>query len=179
MEEVSHAVNWLMENRGLTEAELIDNQAFTDTVIQATRVAASSASNEKLERLRNAIINSATKDVPVDGLRNHFMRLVEVLSVCDIQVLNFLYDIRDRHKQYGIGMPVGYRDKAVTKVILENVPSLANNGFLLSMTIRHLQDESLVSNISNYNTIVKPYHRGLCSAYGQAFIQFVTIPQES
>ena len=75
---------------GIVE-ELQNNEAFVDTLMQASTVAMRTSQVEKLEALRNAIQNAALAE-PDDSLRPMFLQLVDRFTPMHLELLALLDD---------------------------------------------------------------------------------------
>lgn len=68
----------LLHEKGAVDVEkLRDYPTFVDTVIQATRIAATTSNRAKLDALRAAVTNAATWESPDETRRQMFLRLVD------------------------------------------------------------------------------------------------------
>ena len=74
--------------------ELAQNEEFGTTVLRATNVVMSTHRKEKHDMLRNAVLNSALPDAPVDDERTVFLNLIEEFSVTHIFILLSLEQFR-------------------------------------------------------------------------------------
>jgi hypothetical protein len=92
MESVASGLRALENKKGMDIEKLSTNEAFIDTVLQATVAAVGTSRREKLEALRNAVLNSALPGSPNDSIRSYFLSIVEDLSVAHIQMLALFDD---------------------------------------------------------------------------------------
>jgi hypothetical protein len=75
----------------LSAESLRDNEAFQATILQAARLATSTASSEKRELLQNAVLNSAIGTID-ENIRQIFLEMIESMTPMHIVLLNFLND---------------------------------------------------------------------------------------
>jgi hypothetical protein len=73
-------------------ADLSKNDAFVSSVLQASRIAMRTHQEEKLEALRNAVLNSAIPGAPDDDLQLMFLNFVDTFTPWHLRVLAFLND---------------------------------------------------------------------------------------
>lgn len=66
-----------------------DDPAFVTTLLQATQIALRSHQEEKLEALRNAVVNSAMGAGPEDDLRAIFLNLIDAFTPTHLRILKF------------------------------------------------------------------------------------------
>lgn len=91
MEDIAEALRSLEQNRGINIETLQNNDLFITVVIQATRVATGNHQKQKLEALKNAIINSASSRENED-VQIVFIRFIDELTPSHVFLLNFLID---------------------------------------------------------------------------------------
>jgi hypothetical protein len=87
MNQVVDALNKLNARKGITLEDLTTNEQFQTTLIQATHAAMRHHQHEKLEALKNAILNSALPSAPEDSLQQMYLNLVESLTVWHLRLL--------------------------------------------------------------------------------------------
>jgi hypothetical protein len=96
MKEVGQALQELEKNRGVKLEGLQTNEAFVTVVLQATQTALRNHQREKIEALRNAVINSAVGINIEEDLQLQFIRYVEELTPSHFALLKFLADHEQR-----------------------------------------------------------------------------------
>jgi hypothetical protein len=69
-----------------------NNESFLTVVLQATSIALRNHQKEKLEALRNAIINSVLPSSANDDIKLIFIDLVDQLKVPHLRLLRMLYE---------------------------------------------------------------------------------------
>jgi hypothetical protein len=77
MVQVTEALNELFQKGVLTEDDLQNNEKFFTTLVHASSVAIKNHEQEKLEALKNAVVNSALPGAPDDTLQQLFLNLVD------------------------------------------------------------------------------------------------------
>ena len=68
---------------------LAEDPAFVTTVLRATQIAIRNHAEEKLDALRNAVINSAVGRAPEEDRRTLFLNLVENFTPTHLRILRF------------------------------------------------------------------------------------------
>jgi hypothetical protein len=66
-----------------------NDPAFVTTALQATQIALRTHQGEKLEALRNAVVNSAIGAAPQDDLRAIFLNLVDAFTPTQLRILRY------------------------------------------------------------------------------------------
>jgi hypothetical protein len=88
LEILAERVQWLLNN-GLTTENLQNNDKFIDAVIQATQIAIRTSQREKIEALKNAIVNVAIDDSLDESLASMYLNLIDQLTPIQINMLSF------------------------------------------------------------------------------------------
>lgn len=88
---LGEGVHALLEARAdtLSEEKLSQSREFVATVMHSSQIALHARQKEKLERLRNAVLNSISPDAPEVELQEMFLRFVEELGPTHLQLLQF------------------------------------------------------------------------------------------
>lgn len=87
MESVAAGLRRLEEMHQCVIENLKDNDAFIDTVLQASQVATRTAQAEKREALRNAVLNAAAPNPPDESRQQVFISLVDQFTVWHLRIL--------------------------------------------------------------------------------------------
>lgn len=91
MENIATALRTLEENKGIKIEELRTNDLFITVVTQASRIAIGNHQKEKLEALKNIVINSASSKENED-IQIVFIRFIDELTPSHIFLLKFFID---------------------------------------------------------------------------------------
>jgi len=102
-----------------------ENPAFVTTVLQATQIAVRTHQEEKLEALRNAVVNSASDEVLEEDIRVVFLNLVDTFTPTHLHILKYFQD-RSSFDERPIRRLI-LDSTAVTNMMVEE---LARNGLL-------------------------------------------------
>jgi hypothetical protein len=92
MEEIADALRILEENRQISLSDLQSNESFITTLVQASEAAVRNHQKEKVEALRNAVVNSALGINIKEDLQLAFIRYVNELSPSHLSLLTFFRD---------------------------------------------------------------------------------------
>ncbi len=77
--------------------DLAQNESFLTTLIHAYELAIRTHQKEKLEALRNAVLNSALPTAPEDDIKIIFLNLIESFTVTHIKLLKFFNERRSKY----------------------------------------------------------------------------------
>jgi hypothetical protein len=94
-ESIANGLYELQEQvANLTPARLSQDEAWVTAFLTASQVALRAHQNEKLEMLRNELLNVAVGIAPDDDPTMALFSLIEVLTLCETQLLSFFHDPR-------------------------------------------------------------------------------------
>jgi len=93
LNELADAVDDLQQRLDdLNLDELASNEDFVDAVVHATRAAEGTHQREKVEALRNAVLNVALPGAPATDLIRIFLRYLDEFTPSHLRLLTFLND---------------------------------------------------------------------------------------
>jgi hypothetical protein len=121
---------------GFKIEKLVQNQNFISTLLYATQIAMRTHQQEKLEALRNAVINSAIRSNVDENLQLMFLNLVDRYTPWHLVILQFL----DNPHQYGESHGIKYPNRT----------SFDNLGTIIELTFPELNKKQ-----EFYDQIVK------------------------
>jgi len=88
MESIAEGLKALeAEIEGFKMENLCDNEAFVSALVHASRVAIRNHQEEKLEALRNAVLNAALPNAPEESSELMFLDFVDSFTPWHIKVL--------------------------------------------------------------------------------------------
>lgn len=80
----------LEKKKNVNLEELQKNEIFIDAVMQASQAAMRTSRKEKLEALRNAVLNTALPNAPDEDHQSIFLNLVDTLTPWHLRILKLL-----------------------------------------------------------------------------------------
>ena len=90
---------------GFRVEDLSQNETFITVVMHATQVAIRNHQQEKLEALRNAVLNAARPDALEDDRQLMFLNFIDELTPWHLKVLHFFDDPEIWGSQHNINYP--------------------------------------------------------------------------
>ena len=87
----------LILEQQIDTVSFVDNETFQTTFKKAIRIAECEHQQEKLEALRNAVLNSAIPNSFEDDIQAIFLRWIDEFTVSHIRLLRMLDDIYNYH----------------------------------------------------------------------------------
>lgn len=99
---------------GLDLEALIDDDRFTDAVVSATRTVEHTHQAEKIEALRNAVLNSAVTGAPDADTQAILLNLVDRLTASHLRMLTLWDDPQAWFVSHGLAWPASSGSRALT-----------------------------------------------------------------
>ncbi len=168
MARVGEALSRL-EDRGLDIESLRDNDQFVSVVMQASQIAVRTHQQEKLEMLRNAVLNVATGQSTDESLQTMFLNFVDVFTEWHIRVLRFAQAPPGNSNVIG---------GALAQILEDAFPELRGQREFYDSVWRDLFQRGLVNTEGLH---VMMTGSGLAArrttGHGNKFIAFVTAPK--
>ena len=155
--------------------DLSANEAFVTVLLQATQSALRNHQEERLEALRNAVLNSALPSAPEDDLQLIFLNLVDVLTPWHLRMLKLFDNPVRWMEENGRPFPKNIEMGGVQQVIEHALPELNRMSDLVVKIKQDLSTQGLAEIPSGMMT-----KSGLLDSrttnLGRQFIQFVSTP---
>lgn len=143
MIKIGAALNELIGRGVVTEVGLQENEAFVSTVAEVCNISLRNHQAEKLEALRNAVINSALPTCPSDDCRQIFLNFVDVCTVSHIRLLKLFENpakwFADNNKVEPYETSI-----SLSQVVASAMPELIRNHEVLDTVWADLYQKGLV-----------------------------------
>lgn len=151
---------------GFKLVRLSNNESFLTTALHATQAALRTHQREKLDALRNAILNVAINRAPDDDLQLIFLTLVDSFTPWHLRILRYFDDHPTQAKS-------GYESGDLFKIY----PELEGKALFYEQIVRDLNLHGLVtSNVTpGTYTAFMPF-AGKATELGKNFLAFITSP---
>lgn len=162
---------------------LKNDDTFITVVMHATQIAIRTHQKEKLEALRNAVINVATHSAPGEDLQILFLNFIDALTVLHLRALSFFANpnavIQDR-KDKGLTTQQEKADRLQLDYLLKWLfPEFNQTKSLYKIIMKDLQARELISITDFDQVVLLPFSRPLeqyTTDMGNQFISFITSP---
>lgn len=164
-----------LEREGRVKVEdLQNNDQFVSTVMQATEVAVRNHQQEKIDALRNAVLNTALGQSPEDAKRDMFLGFVDMFSVPHLRILKAMaaYDADGRHSVTATSIG------SLTQLALAQLPDLIRSGKLVEVAVEDLCRRGLLFWNSEGGVLMIPEGATQVSDFGREFLRFISEPKE-
>lgn len=155
MESIADGLNQLEEKQRCTIEDLKSNDAFIDTIMQASQAAVRTSQQEKLEALRNAVLNSALPRAPDESRQQVFINWVDSMTVGHLRILHLLNDPKGWFQIDG-SRPPQQTDGKLQALIASAFPDLCNELAISELIAGDLHRYGLIR-ITSFNSQVVQY----------------------
>jgi hypothetical protein len=168
MEQVGEKLLALEQN-GLNLGELQSNEQFITAIMQASTAALRTHKAEKLDALRNAVINIATGHGPEETIQHLLLAFVDEFSEMHLRVLAFANSPKP---------PVGISAGGLGHVLEDNIPALRGQRALFDQLWKDIYLRGLV-NTENLHVMMSGNGLGQSrtTELGKALLKFISEPQ--
>jgi hypothetical protein len=150
--------------------DLANNEQFVSATLQATQAALLTRDQEKLEALRNAVLNVALSNNLDEDQQAIFLSLVDSLTPAHLRMLKFF----DAPKEE-MARPIPAAIERAKKYV-SGLQSLGDSATQLLFDDLH-RDGFL--SVTSDNQRIAPLNKRWTSNWGHEFITFITAPKET
>jgi hypothetical protein len=167
------------EIKGFKIEELSKNDKFITVAMQASQAAIRNHQAEKLEALRNAVLNAALPNPVEEDIQLMFLHFVDELTPWHLRVLRLFDDPRAWGLKQGITYPESHLLGSSSKVLEHAFPELVGRRAFYDQLARDLFSRGLMKTDSLHTTITaQGMFASLTTDMGKQFINFVKAPVE-
>lgn len=176
MERVGNALKELEDRAGINLEALQVNEVFIDAVLQASQVALRNNQTEKLESLKNAVLNSALPNPPEESLQQIYLNFIDTLTVWHLKLLDLFQNPAkwaERKNHRFPNMSMGGRSTFVENAF----PELRNRRTFYDQIWKDLYLKGLVTTDSLHVTMSGTgLWESATSQLGNNFLKFIANP---
>ena len=173
MNEIADRIKAL-EGKGINLEGLSQNEQFIDTILQATAFAIKTSDQEKLDALKNAVVNVALQEAPDKSKSQVFLALIDRFTVWHIKILSFFDNPKAWFEKAGKKPPTSYMG-SMSGVLTTAFPGLAAEEELVNVIWDELhavgfhRSSGLKTMMSGDGALAER-----TTSLGKEFIQFIT-----
>ncbi len=173
---LASSLDGLRRGEGIDWEALAGNESFISTVFHATQVAVRTHQKEKLEALRNAVLNAARPGAPDDDLQLMFLDFVDTFTPWHLRMTKYLDDPASWCKQYGVNYGQ-FMAGGISSVLELAFPELKGRRDFYDQLARDLHTRGLISTEGLHTTMTAD---GMVASrtteMGKRFLRFVSEP---
>lgn len=174
---VGLAVTDLMDRDNLTLEDLQNNPAFVDAVLQASRIAVTTSQKEKIQALRNAVLNSASTPNIDTSRQQMFLTWVDDLTERHLQILAMVRNPLRWFEAHGITPKPVSISTSLSAVLTRAFPELSGQRDFLDRLWADLHQRSLVGPQSIHAmSSANGAHQSQTTSLGGEFLDFISDP---
>lgn len=167
-----------LESAGSFNVEdLGKSEVFVSTLMQASTIAIRNHRKEKLDALRNAILNTATGRSPGDTQREMFLGLVDMLTTDHIRILRALCEHQQSLKKDNF-----WEDsiQGLTNIALSKVPDLPQEDATPEIIVGDLCRRGLLNwHGEAGNPSFQHWDKSILVPFTQQFLKFIEFPESA
>jgi len=177
MESIAEGLKKLEEKvKGFKIENLSRNDSFITTVMHATQAAIRNHQKEKLEALRNAVLNAALPEAPEEDLQMIFLNYVDSLTPWHIRILTFFDNPKAWMEKNNKKWP-DIQFGGLSDILTQAFQELRGMRDFYDQLFRDLYSRGLVNTESLHGTMTGS---GLSASrttdMAKSFIKFITSP---
>lgn len=179
MQDVSERLYKLEQTaEGFSAEDLSENPAFVTTLLNATLIAVRNHQEEKIEALRNAVLNSALAIDVDDSLQATFLDLVDRFNPLHLRLLALL---RDPTADENVGAKLSNMTMGSLNQLIEvALPELPANREFMDLIWKDLFDAKLIGTENPHVMMTGPgVLQKRTTTLGDQFLDFISFPDVS
>jgi hypothetical protein len=174
LNELANRVARLEQDDHLNIDDLATNDQFISTVTQASVIALRNHRKEKIDALRNTVLNTAIGQSPEDSKREMFVNLVDLFTVEHLRVLHILHE-RDGSDEY-IQARAKTNITGIAEMAVKEIPPLRGQPALATVIVDELCRRGLLHWTPDGVVTFRERGETLVTDLGIEFLTFISDP---
>ena len=161
---------------GVTPEKLASSEVFVSKLIKAVGYAAGMDNHEKLDALRNAILNVAAGPLTEDDQQEMFLAMINDLTPTHLRVLRFLQDPFGEMRKSGFALNVESHDPHLGT--LKVFPDLKENAIFYAQCVSDLFGRGLLKARDGWTKMLADEigWGKQTDQFGDLFLEFISSP---
>ncbi len=176
LNELAQRLSMLEQEKRLKIEDLGENDEFISAVMQATMIAVRNHHYEKIDALRNAVVNSALDRCPSDVKSALFLAFVDQFTVWHLRVLKELSELA--LAQGPNGSPKT-RIEAISEVVIKRIAELPVQQDLVEMVVEDLCRKGLLFWSRGQGVTFITRETSQITQLGEEFLSYVSRPNDT
>lgn len=162
--------------KGFNIEDLSTNETFITIVTHASQTAIKNHQKEKLEALRNAVLNAALPNAPEEDIQLMFLTYIDSLTTWHFAILKFLDNPKEWAKIHGVTYP-NWSMGGASAALEHAFPGLRGKREIYDVFIRDIFSRGLISTDSLHVTVTGDgILTSRTTTMGKQLIGFITSP---
>jgi hypothetical protein len=176
IEDIAKGLAELREKRpGLDIDEFLKSDQFITAILDATQIALKNHKKEKLDALKNSILNSAVEPGLDQDVRMVFLRYIDELTPWHLRILAYFQDPAGWLSEHKIAMPELMMG-GLTEGVFRAFPELKKEGVLYQQIVADLKARGLLESFSDGTMSLQGILASRTSELGRKFMRFIRAP---
>lgn len=161
---------------GFSVENLKDDESFITAVVHASQIAIRTHQREKLNALKNALLNSALPNSPDDDLKLIFLDYVNSATEWHLRILNFLDDPSRYYEANEIAVP-NMSAGTISTVMVAALNDLRDRRGFYDLIVKDLHAKGLLG-IDSLHTMMtgNGIMQSRTTDFGRQFLGFISAP---
>jgi hypothetical protein len=161
---------------GLCLEDLVDNDLFVDALVSATRTIEHTHQAEKIEALRNAVLNSVAPDAPDADTQAIILNLVDQFTPSHLRLVTLWDDPPAWFASHGIPQPTGAFATSRTVTVEAGLPEMQGRKEFYLLVANELASSGMLN--ASLTGLVQPpsLMSRLTTDFGRQFVRFISPP---
>lgn len=162
--------------QGIELQKVRENEQFTTALLNASQSAIRNHSKEKLDALKNAIVNVAAGSNLEENIQQLFLTWIDTLTPFHLRMLEFFRDPREYGEKIGKSFP-NWSVGGPSQVIEHAFDDVLRNRAIYDQIIKDLQQRGLIGEFSPHTTMSgNGMFASRTTELGVAFLDFIKSP---
>jgi len=164
---------------GFKLENLQSNETFITTAMHASQAAIRNHQTEKLEALRNAVLNAALPNAPEEDLQLMFLDFVDSFTPWHLAILKFFNNPKEWGKQHAVTFNEHYYMGSPSHILEKSFPDLKGKREYYDLFVKDLFSHGLMSTDSLHIAMTENgMFASRTTVMGKQFLTFISSPLE-
>ena len=175
--EIGERLTRLEEKGKVDTNELSGNEEFVTITMQATQVALRNHDTEKLEALKNAVINTALNNAPDDFYQRTFLHYIDILTPLHVKFIRLFRDPKHWFVAANVDPPKFVATSSKKRLIDAAFPGMATQYSLADLVVNDLKNRRLIMTADlNMTMSGDAAWKKLSTDLGDLFLDYIAAP---
>ncbi len=162
---------------GFDVHSLCEDELFISVLNRASQLALSNHQEEKIDALKNVVINTALKISIDENEEMMFINMIDSLTPWHLKIINYFENPKERFEEFGI-KPREYMMGSPITPLQEFYPELENKDSFINLIVNDLYNKGIF-NVKDLNCTMTSngMYSSRLTEYGMRFLRYIKYPQ--